>query len=241
MIIAGDIFLQFDQDIVKNGGYLYSQKPSKSSFLANRRLTQATLDLLDLKNKKIIDVGCGDGVFTNDLYECGKPKLMIGTDLAGKAVAEAQKKYARNSKNISFKTESCYEISFPDKSFDVAIARGLLHHLADPQKAISEMFRVADEIFIIEPNGNNPILKIIEKLSLYHRKHQEKSYFPSKITDWIFAAGGKIEKEEYLGLVPFFCPDFLAVFLKKIELLVERSFLKRFLCAVVVIKAKKAV
>lgn len=239
--MAGDIFLQFNQDVVRNGGYLYSQKPSKSSFLANQRLTQATLDLLVLKDKKVIDVGCGDGVYTNDLYECGKPKLIIGTDLAEKAVVEAEKKYGKEDKKISFKTESCYEISYPGKSFDIAIARGLLHHLDEPKKAIKEMFRVADEVFIIEPNGYNFVLKIIEKLSLYHRKHQEKSYYSSEIREWITCLGGKIEREEYLGLVPFFCPDFLAVFLKKIESFLEKSFLKRFVCAVVVIKAKKAV
>lgn len=231
--------VQFDQDVIDTGGYLYANKPSLSSLLANERLTGATLEILDFKNKTVIDIGCGDGVYTNDLYVYGKPKLIIGTDLAGKAVAEAKKKYEKGDKKIYFKTESCYKISYPDNYFDIAIARGLLHHLDEPQKALKEMFRVAGEVFMIEPNGYNFVLKIIEKLSFYHRKHKEKSYHPLKIREWIICLGGKIEREEYLGLVPFFCPNFLAVLLKKLESLLEKTFLKRFACAVVVIKAKK--
>lgn len=234
-----EISVQFDKDVLSHGGYLYSDRPSLSSLLANKRLTETTLEILDLKNKTVIDVGCGDGVYTNELYEFGRPKLIVGTDAAGKAIVKARKKYEKEDKKIYFKTESCYEISYPDNSFDIAVARGLLHHLGEPQRALEEMFRVANEVFIIEPNGNNPLLKIIERLSLYHLKHKEKSYSPLKIKEWVVSIGGKIEKQEYLGLVPFFCLDFLAVLLKKIEPFIEKTFLKRFVCAVVVIKAKK--
>lgn len=230
---------QFNRDVIDTGGYLYAHQPSLSSLLANKRLTVATLEMLDLKNKNVMDVGCGDGVYTNELYVCGRPKLIVGTDAAGKAVAQAKKKYEKENQKIYFKTESGYRISSPDNSFDIAIARGLLHHLDRPPEVLKEMFRVSKEVFIIEPNGNNPLLKIIEKFSLYHRKHKEKSYPPLKIKEWVICLGGKIETNEYLGLVPFFCPDFLAILLKKIEPLIEKSFLKKYLCAVVVIKAKK--
>lgn len=230
---------QFDQDVVSHGGYLYTERPSKSSLLANERLTKATLSLLDLKDKTVIDIGCGDGIYTKKLYQQGKPKLMVGIDAANEAITKAKKSYQDNKKNLIFKTESCYKISYQDKKFDIAIARGLIHHLQKPQKAIKEILRVADQILIIEPNGYNPLLKIIEKFSLYHRHHQEKSYFPYKIRQWVTSFGAKTENEDYLGLVPFFCPDFLASFLKKVEPFFEKSFLKTVFCAVYIIKAKQ--
>lgn len=233
------ICAQFDEDVVNHGGYLYTHNPSLSSLLANQLLTEATLDFLVLKGRRVIDVGCGDGVYTHELNSRGKPKLIIGTDFAGRAIDQAKRKYEQGNKGLSFKTESCYKISFPNNYFDIAIARGLLHHLKEPQIAVKEMFRVAKEVLIIEPNGNNLILKAIEKLSGYHRKHQEKSYPPSCIRQWITAGGGSIEREDYLGLVPFFCPDLLAKLLKQTEPLIEKSFLKQFVCAEVVIKAKK--
>lgn len=234
---GGDIFAQFNHDIVKNGGYLYTEKSSYSSKIANKRLTEIALNFLELKNKKVIDVGCGDGVYTNILYKIGKPKLIIGIDAAGRAVDGAQKKYGR--KNIFFKKEDCNKISFDNGKFDIAIARGLLHHLFDPRKTIKEMLRVADEVFIIEPNGYNIILKIIEKLSFYHRQHKEKSYCPSDLRKWTITLDGKIEIDGYFGLVPFFCNYGIARILKAIEPFIEKSFLKKVFCAVYVIKIKR--
>ncbi len=43
--------VQFDQDVIDTGGYLYANKPSLSSLLANKRLTGATLEILSFKNK----------------------------------------------------------------------------------------------------------------------------------------------------------------------------------------------
>jgi 2-polyprenyl-3-methyl-5-hydroxy-6-metoxy-1,4-benzoquinol methylase len=230
---------QFDQDVIKNGGYLYSNYPQKSSIFANNRLTEITLELLNFKNKKIIDVGCGDGIYTNILKEKGKLKLIVGTDASKQAILKAKKNFSTKDKKIIFKNESCYKISYSDNFFDIAIARGLLHHLETPQSAIKEMTRVANQTFIIEPNGYNKILKIIEKFSSYHQKHQEKSYLPTDLKKWISITGFKIEKENYFGLVPFFCPDFLATILKKIEPIIEKTFLNKYLCAVCVIKASK--
>lgn len=228
---------QFDQDVIKNGGYLYTEKPSLSSLLANQRLTKETLTLLSLNNKNVVDVGCGDGIYTNELYKRGKPKLMVGTDAADKAITRAKNNYQGNKKSLIFKTESCYKISVPDKKFNTAIVRGLIHHLEYPKKAIKEIFRVADEILIIEPNGYNPILKIIEKVSPYHRAHQERSYRSSTLKKWIESYGGTVESISFVGLVPFFCPDWLADLSKKIEPLVEKSIFNKIFCGVIFIKA----
>lgn len=230
---------QFDQDVINNGGYLYTNNPPKSSILANNRLTEITLQRLDIKNKKIIDFGCGDGIYTEQLFQKGRPKLLVGTDASVQGIKKAKKNYEQKNKHLFFKAESCYKISYQDECFDTAIARGLLHHLEKPSAAIKEMTRVADQIFIIEPNGNNPILKIIEKYSAYHQKHQEKSYLPDDLKKWIFDCGFKTESENYIGLVPFFCPDFIAMILKVIEPIFERSFLNKYVCAVCVIKASK--
>lgn len=230
---------QFDQDVIDHGGYLYSEKPSKSSLIANNCLTGVTLALVDLRGKAVIDVGCGDGIYTQKLYRLGKPKLMVGIDASGEAIERAKKNYGNDRKNLIFQNESCYKIPYGEKKFDIAIARGLLHHLTRPKKAIAEMLRVADQILVIEPNGYNPVLKIIEKLSLYHRRHQEKSYFPFRIRQWITSCGAKVESGDYLRLVPFFCPDWVAVLLKRIEPLVEKSLLRTLVCGAYIIKARR--
>lgn len=81
--------------------------------------------------------------------------------------------------------------------------------------------RLATEVIIHEPNGNNLGLKIIEKASPYHREHAEKSYFPGQIKRWIEKAGGRVTRCRFAGFVPMFCPTWLARVTKAIEPLVE--------------------
>ena len=83
----------------------------------------------------------------------------------------------------------------------------------------------------MEPNGYNPVLKVIEKLSRYHVEHEEKSYSPRRVAAWFERCGARVEAERYIGLVPMFCPDLLARLLKSFEPLVERTpLLRRIAC-----------
>ncbi|MEZ4901482.1 MAG: hypothetical protein R2822_06830 [Spirosomataceae bacterium] len=59
----------------------------------------------------------------------------------------------------------------------------------------------------MEPNGNNPILKLIEKTSKYHIEHEEQSFIEFSLKKWIKNAGGKVTNWSYVGYVPFFFPD----------------------------------
>src|SRR3989344_2999484 len=91
----------FDIDVSLNGGYLYTTQARLSSRVANQRLTLETLAILDLKGKYVIDVGCGDGVYTFELYQKAKPKKMFGIDSSIEAVKIARKIYDRY-KNLKF-------------------------------------------------------------------------------------------------------------------------------------------
>ena len=39
-------------------------------------------------------------------------------------------------------------------------------------------------MFVIEPNGYNPVLKVLEKVSRYHIEHEERSFFPATLHAW---------------------------------------------------------
>ena len=228
---------QFDKDIISNKGYLYTIKSYKSSRLANERLTNITKSTIGkIKGKKVIDVGCGDGTYTSKLYKWGKPKMMVGIDASKEAITLAQKRYGKKEEHLTFRHSSCYKIPYHQQYFDIAIARGLLHHLDDPILGLSKIAEIANQVFIIEPNGYNPILKLMEKLSSYHRGHDEKSYAPITIRRWIKNLDRKIIKESYAGLVPFFCPDWMADLLKTIEPWIEKTpIMRNFSCAVYIV------
>lgn len=229
----------FDIDVTLNGGYLYTTQARLSSVIANQRLTQATLSSVDLKGKKVIDVGCGDGVFTFELYKNGRPKKLYGIDSSKQAVKIAKKFYDR-FKNLKFFYADVYHLPKKFSGFGLAIVRGVVHHMSYPEKGIQSIGKIASEILILEPNGYNPLLKIIEKISPYHRFHKEKSYTPKKIRQWLAKAGFTVSSQTYISIVPFFFPDTFTVIFKAFEPLIEKiPYVRNILCGVYVVHAKR--
>lgn len=212
-------FDAFNRDVQQNTGYLYTTNASLSSELSNRRLTDATLAAVDFRQKRVVDIGCGDGTYTIDLFDRGHPCSIHGTDPARAAIIAAREKIG--ARQIEFDVHSAYALPWADNAFDLAHVRGVLHHLERPQDALREALRVASTVLIIEPNGLNIGLKVIERVSSYHREHQEKSYSPSRIDKWVRQLGGRVTSRQWVGLVPFFCPNWIARSLKRLEPLVE--------------------
>ena len=227
---------QFNRDIETSSGYLYSAPSATlSSRLANRRLSEAVQHIIDMSGKRVIDIGCGDGAYTCE-FLAANPKYVLGIDAAEQAVAVASKRSAGIDR-ICFRTMDICDLSNLNEKFEIAVVRGLLHHLYDVQKAIDNLSGLADVVIVIEPNGYNPLLKIIEKTSNYHIKHEERSYAPHKLDLWFRKRGGHIKQSLYCGLVPFFCPDLAAKILKMLEPVVERiPLVRQLLCAVYVFK-----
>ncbi|HEY1013431.1 MAG TPA: class I SAM-dependent methyltransferase [Herpetosiphonaceae bacterium] len=229
----------FNRDVLANQGYLYTANASLSSRLANQRLTAAALELADLGRQQVIDIGCGDGTYTFELYDAARPASLTAVDAAHEAIFLAEQQ--RAGRPITFGVASCYGLPYPSDSFDLAHVRGVLHHLDRPVEALAEALRVAKTVLVIEPNGYNPVLKLIERVSAYHIEHGEKSYAPHDLDRWIGQVGGRVVARRWVGLVPFFCPDWPARVLKAVEPLVERLPLaRRAACGVYAFVAERS-
>ncbi len=72
-----------------------------------------------------------------------------------------------------------------DTVYDVGIIRAVPHHLPDDSQAlaIQNASQRCRRLIILEPNGNNPIVKLFEKYSTYHVEHEEKSYTSTVIVN----------------------------------------------------------
>jgi ubiquinone/menaquinone biosynthesis C-methylase UbiE len=228
----------FDRDVELNEGYRYTTNAPLSSRLANDRLTDATLELVSLVGRSLIDVGCGDGAYTADLARRGNPSEIVGIDPSPRAVEVA----ARRHPGLRFEVGAAAWLEVSAECFDVAVARGVLHHADDPARLLRAIGRVAETVVVIEPNGWNPVLKVIERASAYHREHGERSWRSSVIDGWLREAGFVPATRMYAGLVPFFCPTPAARVLKALEPLVESSGpLGRAVLAVYAVRATRAV
>jgi SAM-dependent methyltransferase len=227
----------FTADIAANEGYLYTTNARLSSRLANRRLTEASLAVADFRNQRVVDIGCGDGTYTFELVDGAGAERVTAVDPSSAALRVAQAKAGERPINVTL--GSAFALPYRDRAFDVAYLRGVLHHMPRPDDALREALRVADRVVVIEPNGYNPGLKLLERYSKYHVEHGERSYAPRQLDRWVTTLGGAVDRRCYAGFVPMFCPDWMARLTKRVEPAVERLPVLRHLgCAVYVFSAR---
>jgi ubiquinone/menaquinone biosynthesis C-methylase UbiE len=100
-------------------------------------------------NQAVLDIGTGTGIIPFAIYS--KVSSIVATDISPDMIRiAAQKQADLNISNIDFQVQDSYNLTFPDKSFDVVIASNLLHLLYEPEKPIAEVMRVMkdDGVFI---------------------------------------------------------------------------------------------
>lgn len=228
----------FNKDIKKNAGYIYTDDTCFSAKIATTKQTNELVSFAKKyfeKNIRILDIGCGDGKFTIEFFKNFSPISITGIDPAQQAIKIAKSRIEKNyKKKIIFKVGNIYDLNklFKKDQYDLVIIRGVLHHLYRPKLAINKIGKLFPAVIILEANGYNPILKVMEKVSSYHREHEEKSYWPPSLNNWFKKEGYKVITERYYGIVPYFCPDFIARFLKYIEPFFENiPYLNRLYCA----------
>ncbi len=209
----------FEADVAERGGYVYTTGAQLSSRLANRRLTDAALSVARVRDRSVIDIGCGDGTYTIELVDRGGARIVEGVDPAAEAVRVARER--AGERPVTFSEASAYDLPHPDDAFDVAQLRGVLHHVERPRDALAEALRVAPRVVAIEPNGYNLGLKLLERMSRYHREHEERSYMPRTLDRWVRELGAELAARTFAGFVPMFSPDRLARGMKRVEPAVE--------------------
>lgn len=229
---------QFNDDVNANSGYLYTTNAQYSAVVANLRMSQAIEAVVPKHSKRIIDIGCGDGVYTASLAQSFPGVYIEGHDPAHKAIDIATERFP----NITFKVANILDQKdIPTTAFDIAVLRGVIHHLPDDSQttAIRHARSYANTLIILEPNGNNPLLKIIEKHSAYHITHEEQSFSSAVLTSWCKAAGWSSVSVQYIGFVPFFFPENFSRFIYFLQPVLERiPVLNKYFCAQIILTCR---
>lgn len=101
------------------------------------------------KTVRILDVGCGNGVFTYHLRKAYG--FVVGLDFSSRLLGQ-------NPHALRVRGDAS-RLPFPDSSFDLAFEANLLHHVPDPERVVSSMKRVSHRyVCLIEPNRLNPVM-----------------------------------------------------------------------------------
>jgi len=150
-----DEAMEFEINRPHNAGRLYN-------FLIEYKFNKALGSMpFSVKNMSVLDVCCGSGMISEYYAKAGAK--VIGIDLSGEAIERAKTREERYNFEADFKVADAGKLSFPDNSFDIVSVHDGLHHLKNPQKAVSEMVRVAKKgVIIIEP-----AIALITRISVF--------------------------------------------------------------------------
>ena len=97
----------------------------------------------------ILDVGCGNGIFTVRFAAQGAP--VVGLDYSHHLL--------RQNPHPGLICGDATSLPFDDGFFAVAFEANVLHHVPDRERVVREMSRVSRRyVILLEPNRYNPIM-----------------------------------------------------------------------------------
>jgi ubiquinone/menaquinone biosynthesis C-methylase UbiE len=113
------------------------------------------LDKLDLKNKRTLEIGIGQGADSMQMTNRGA--LYYGIDLTEESVRRVKERFRLFNKNYQeINVANAETIPYADDFFDLVYTHGVIHHSPSIDKIVSEIHRV------LKPNGQVVMM-------LYHK------------------------------------------------------------------------
>jgi SAM-dependent methyltransferase len=120
---------------------------------------------------RVLDVACGPGVVTAALAK--DASAVVAFDATEQMLDKARARCARAGlANVAFRTGDAENLPFDDAAFDGVVTRLAIHHFANPQRALDDMFRVLrpvanpqralDDMFrVLRPGGAAVIVDVV--------------------------------------------------------------------------------
>lgn len=121
-------------------------EPSEEANRYGFQLYHFVCSAVDLKGKKVAEIGCGRGGGAYYVARQFQPESLVGVDFSSKCVDMARERY--QLRGLSFATGDAEALTYPDNSFDAIINIESSHCYGNVDKFLSEARR------ILRPGGH---------------------------------------------------------------------------------------
>jgi ubiquinone/menaquinone biosynthesis C-methylase UbiE len=116
-------------------------------------------------NPRILDAGCGTGEASSRLAELFPAAEILGVDIVDASLNLARSRYARYEPRLRFEHQSIYELSVPERSYDLVLCRHVIHSIPHADRVLAEFVRVT------RPGGYLHLIP--EDYGMLHFQHGE--------------------------------------------------------------------
>ena len=152
----------------------------------------------DLRDKRVLEYGCGEGWITRDLARLGGS--ICAFDISAQA-ADNTKRVLTDANVLarcSVEVMAAENLSYEADSFDIAVGFAIIHHL-DLPSALKELHRVLKPggvAYFAEPLATNPAIQLYRRLTPQYRTVDEQPLELAQLPA-LLAAFRSFEHREY--------------------------------------------
>lgn len=161
-------------------------------------------------NSRILDAGCGDGVYCEWLSRNGY-RSIIGVDISTHILVTARRNVINwgNISVVHFAAGNLEKLPFVNASFDVVVCSQVIEHLLDERAGLNEIYRVLRSgglLVISTDNRDNLVsrwlsMPVILIRTLLHRPKWEypfphRAYRLTEFLAYVMEAGFRIQRAE---------------------------------------------
>ncbi len=129
----------------------------------------------DIKGKKVLEFGCGQGWFTKTLADKGAEVWAFDISTEAIYITKNLIENCNLQGKVRLEQMAAENLQYDSNKFDIVVGLAILHHL-DIDLTCQEIRRVlkpGGKAYFMEPLGHNPLLNLYRKLTPHLRSTDE--------------------------------------------------------------------